>query len=249
VHEGQVIRRSLFIAGGHPPELLQPVDAALRPTPLPIHLPVEPRRSTALAAFGPPLLPLVFPLRDDVPEPAATQHSAALRIAVALVQRHLVRPLPRPTARPGHANASEHRLQLRTFVPLARRQADRQRPPAPVGGEVQLGAEPAATATERLVGRRDFPLFPRPPAARSAPAAGAPRPRADAPGPSSRRSRPPSKRLPQRLRRRPGGPGGPVPRRLGGASAGAGRGRSSTSRTAPACRAREHRCAAPTGSR
>jgi hypothetical protein len=157
----------------------------------------------------------------------------------------LIRPLPGPTPGPGHANAIEHRLQLRTFVPLACRQADRQGPTTPLGSEVQLGAEPAATATERLVGRRDFPLFPGRPAARPWPAYGAPRPRADGPGPSSRRSRPPSRRLPRRRPLCPAGPEAPAPKRLGGASAAAGRGRSSISRTAPAGPARGRRCAAP----
>jgi len=245
VHEGQVIRRSLFIAGGHSPKLLQPVDAALCPTPLPVHFPVKPGGPAALAAFRLPLRSLVFPLGDHVPDPPAAEHLAALRIAVALVQGRLIRPLPRPTARPGNANAIEHRLQLGTFVPLAGRQADRQRPTAPFGGEMQLGGEPAATATQRLVGRRDFPLFPPLPTARPARGCGALPPRADGPGPSSRRSRPPSRRLPQGLRPRPARPGGPAPRRLSVASAAADRGRSSTSHTAPAGRARGRRCATP----
>src|SRR5207248_5897773 len=100
VHEGQVIGRSLFIAGGHSPELLQPIDAALRPAPLPVHLPVEPRRAPARVAFRLPLRPLVFPLRDHVPDPAATEHLPALGIAVALVQGRLVRPLPGSAPRP-----------------------------------------------------------------------------------------------------------------------------------------------------
>src|SRR5439155_22993908 len=157
--EGQVIRRSLFILGGHAPELLQPVDTPFPPAPLPVHLWVEPRRAPALVAFRLPLRALIFPLRDHVPDPSAPQHLPALRITVAFVQRRLVRPLPGPAPRPGHANAIQHRHQLHAFVPLARRQHHRQRPPPPVGGEVQLGGQATPTATERLVGRHDFPPF------------------------------------------------------------------------------------------
>ena len=245
MHEGQVIRRSLFIAGGHAPELLQPVDTPFPPAPLPVHLWVEPRRAPALVAFRLPLRALIFPLRDHVPDPSAPQHLPALRITVAFVQRRLVRPLPGPAPRPGHANAIQHRHQLHAFVPLARRQHHRQRPPPPVGGEVQLGGEPAATATQRLVGRCDFPLFPPPPAARPVRGCGGPPPRADGPGPWCRRSRPPSRRLPRQLPPRPARPEGLAPRSLCAASGAAGRGRSSTSHTAPGDRAREHRCAAP----
>jgi hypothetical protein len=248
VHEGQVIRRSLFIAGRHPPELFQPVDTPLGPAPLPVHFAVKPGRPAALAALRLPLRSLVFPLRDHVPDPPATEHPPALRIAVAFVQGRLIRPLPRPTARSGHANAIEDRLQLGAFVPLAGRQADRERPPAPVGGEMQLGAQPAATATERLVGRCVFPLFPSP-AARPGRGCGALPPRADGRGRSSRRSRPPSRRLPRRRPLRPPGPEAPAPKRPGGASGAAGRGKSSISRTAPACPARGRRCAVPRGYR
>ena len=152
-------------------------------------------------------------------------------------------------SQPGHADAIEHWRQLRAFVPLARRQTDGQRPSAPVGSEVQLGREPAAAATERLVGRHDFPLFPGRPAARLARACAAPRPRADEPGRSCRQSRPPSRRPRPPRPLRPGGPGGPAPKRLGGASGAVGRGRSSTSHTVWACPARGRRCAAPRGCR
>ena len=91
MHEGQVIRRSLFITSGHPPELLQPVDAALRPTPLPVHLPVKPGWPAALAAFRLPLRSLVFSLGDHVPDATAAEHLPALRITVAFVQRRLIR--------------------------------------------------------------------------------------------------------------------------------------------------------------
>ena len=249
MHEGQVIRGSLFIAGGHPPELFQPVDTPFAPAPLPVHLVVEPRRAPAAVAFRLPLRALIFPLRDHVPDPPAAQHPPALRITVALIQRRLVRPLPGPAPRPGHADAIEHRHQLHAFVPLARRQADRQRPTPPVGGEVQLGGQPTPTATERLVGRCDFPLFPPRPAARPVRACGAPPPRPGGPGRWCRQSRPPSTPPCPRPRPRPAAPGAPAPRRRGAASGAGGRGRSSTSRTAPADPARGPRCARPRGSR
>jgi hypothetical protein len=136
VHEAQVTDRSLFIPGGYPPELLEPVHSALGPTPQPVDLPLEPRRATATMPFRLPLLPLVFPLRDHVSDPQPAQQTAALGIAVAFIQRYLIRSLPRSTVRTRHADGVEHRFQLRALVPLPRRQPHRERSSAPVEGEV-----------------------------------------------------------------------------------------------------------------
>jgi hypothetical protein len=184
-----------------------------------------------------------------VPQPPAAQHPAALRIAVSFIQRHLVRPLAGPTPTAGHSNTVEHRLQLGAFVPLSRRQADRERPTAPVGGEVQLGAEPAATAPQRLVGCRRRPLFPLAPPSRPAPGSAGPPPRVGARGRSCRPPRPPSRPPPPRRPPRLAGPGVLAPRPLGAASGAADRGRSSISHSAPAGHARERRCARPRESR
>jgi hypothetical protein len=243
MHEGQVVNRSFFIAGGHPPELLEPVHTPLRPIAEPVNRSVEPRRPTAPVALGLPLLALVFPLGDHVPDPPATQGSPALRIAVAFVQRGFVGPLPRPTALPGNADAIQHRFQLGAFMALARRQAHRQRPTAPFGGEVEFGAPPAATASEGLASIREIPLFPRRPSR----ADDARRRRA---GGRGRWRRPRSRRTsPTRPRGRPcpGATGAPAPRRRADANAAADRGRFSTGRSARADRARAHRCATPRG--
>ncbi len=104
----QIVRRPLLIAGSDPSELLEPVDAPLRPASEAVDLTVEPRRSTPASAFRLPRFPLVLPLGNHVSDPPAAQQAAALRIAIALIQGHLARSLPRSAARARNADAIQH---------------------------------------------------------------------------------------------------------------------------------------------
>jgi hypothetical protein len=97
--------RSFFIAGGHPPKLLEPVHPALPPTAEPVHRLVETRWPPAPIPFGLALVPLIAALRDHMADPAPPQQPSALRVAVAFIQGDLLRPFAGPTSSARHPDA------------------------------------------------------------------------------------------------------------------------------------------------
>jgi hypothetical protein len=229
--------------------LLQAIHPAFRPTPQPVDGSVEPWRSPTRRALLLPLLPLVLPLRDHVPQPPTPQRSPTLRITVPLVTRHLFGALPRSSPLPWHPDRVQGRLQLRAVVPLSPGQHDRQRSPAPVECEVQLGGEAAAAPPEGFVAARWIapPFSPLRP--RLGPECGGRPRRADGRAPRCCPPRRPATQgglpgLPA-----PGGLGGSVPRPPHGASGRGGRNRSARGHTAGEYPARGPRCAAARGSR
>jgi hypothetical protein len=97
---------------------------------------------------------LVRPLGDGVGNPTPAQQPPAGRIAVAPVGGQMVRALagPAPPTRPWHPDRIQQPLQLGALVPLPGGQQHRQRPATAVAGQVDLGRQPASTASQRLVG-------------------------------------------------------------------------------------------------
>lgn len=233
---------TLLISSSYASPLLQAIDPALGPASQSVDGLLEPRSAASQGAFRLPLLPLVFPLRDHMPDPAPPQRSATLRIAVSLVARHLLRALPRSPSLPGYPDPVQGRLQLGTVMALSCRQHDRERASTPVEGEVQLGGEATAAPSERFVfaGLLAPPFWP--PRSRPWPGRGGRQRRADAPVPRCcPPRRPPSRRV-RRPALRPGASAGSAPRSHCAASAPAGRSRSGRDHTVPGGPARGRRC-------
>jgi hypothetical protein len=94
----------------------------------------------------------------DLPlaQPAATP-----RIAVAFVTDEVIwaRPRSPPPGGARNTDAVQDGLELRAVVALSRRDDNGERPPAPVTGEMELGRQPATTASESLVGGVGDPFF------------------------------------------------------------------------------------------
>jgi hypothetical protein len=125
------------------------------PVASPVGDPVE-ARPAALVRLG----------GDHRSDPTAAQQPPRTRIRVPLVPGQLGRPRARPTpARPSIGPGPldrptiQQRLQLGDLMTLTWSGQDHQWAAAPVGAQVQLGAQPAPTAPKRLILRADDPLF------------------------------------------------------------------------------------------
>lgn len=90
-----------------------------------------------------------------------TQEATTPWITVPFVGDELIGPGPRPSAstRAWDTNASEHRLQLRTIMPLPGRDDDREWSPFPVAGQVKLGGQSSPAASKPFIDRVVDPLF------------------------------------------------------------------------------------------
>nr|WP_229725349.1 hypothetical protein [Hymenobacter baengnokdamensis] len=130
MHEAEEANGSLFIPGGQAWEVLEAAEKTFYPIALPVAHPVD--EAAAQAAFlagNHDLGPQLFDLRDH-----------RIRV-VAFVSQHVAR-------------LRHGRQQLRrpfTVGLLAAALQQGVRPAVLVHGRVQLGAQPAATAAERLV--------------------------------------------------------------------------------------------------
>src|SRR6266700_974384 len=211
-HHRLVVDRALLVAGGDPPVLLEPVEAALDPVALAVGGLVE-AGLAGLVGFG----------GDHHPDPAAAQPGPHDREAVALVASDPLGPDPGPTtprAAGGAAGAGsfdrragKQRLDLGDLVALATGEGRGHRLAAAFDAQVQLGGVAATAAPQCLILRVCDPFF-----GRLGPDGGAPRRRA---GGRGRRCRPGGAAASQAPR--PGRPGSaappaPDPRRPGGAS-------------------------------
>jgi hypothetical protein len=120
----------------------------------PVGRPVKRRWPAAGAASGSPVGGLVVLLGDDRGDASAAQQGPVGAAAVGLVGQH---PIGSGTgtarATPRHPNTVQHPLELRGVAALAGGDHDRQRPLAALDGQVQLAAQPAPGAPERVVGR------------------------------------------------------------------------------------------------
>jgi hypothetical protein len=103
---------------------------------------------------------------DDRPDATTAQQPPGAGERVALVADQLGGAFARPTP-PGPAIGSgpldrpavQQRLQLGDLVALARGGQQHQRPPVPIGAQVQLGAQPATAGSQCLSWRMNDPLF------------------------------------------------------------------------------------------
>src|SRR5262249_55103782 len=143
-HHAEVVGCQLLVAGGHPPEPLQAVDAPLHDVPPPVTLAIKP----PLPRF------LVLLVCDDRLDATLPQPLPQPPRGVRLVPGHLRRLL-----RPGRRLLQERNGPLRLML-LPGADRHRHRRPPGVADQVQLGAEAALAAAQgvvvRLAGRRFF---------------------------------------------------------------------------------------------
>jgi hypothetical protein len=159
LHHGEEVDGELLDAGGEPSALLQPADDALDDAAPAVGRLVEARVRTLVRAG-----------RDHGPDAAPAQVAPDGAIAVALVARERAGAGPRPTGAPAReVDPAEQRLDLARLVGLAGGEERDEGDPAAVDQEVELGAEPAARAPERVIGRLTGDVFPPPCDARRRP--------------------------------------------------------------------------------
>ena len=149
---------ALLVAGSQPTPLLKPIDAAFDHIAARIDHLVEGERTTWPSR---PLRELIAPLRNEVRDLAPSQHLATARVAVAFVSNEPIgtRPWASSSARSWDADAVQDGLQLGIVMALSRRDHDRERSPFAVAGQMHLARQPAATASEALVGGMADPFF------------------------------------------------------------------------------------------
>src|SRR5262249_14417972 len=104
---------------------------------------------------------LIASLRNRVWDLASPQPLATARITVPLIGNDPVgtHSWPSPSAGPWHADAGEHRDQLRAVMPLSGRDDDGEWPSLPVARQMELGRQPSTTASQPLVAGVGDPLF------------------------------------------------------------------------------------------
>src|SRR5216684_6571000 len=178
---GLVADGELVIPGGDRPVALEPVNPAFDSVALLVQFGVEGWRAAAGAALVLAVADLVGLVWDGAPDPPSPQVGAVSPGTVGLISQHP----PRPGAgtappRPGHPDAFQHGLELRTVTTLPRG----DEPPAASGaahtpdGSWWTGPRASGPAHDQQARRRRS----RPAAhAAGAPAAGH-QPHADAPG-------------------------------------------------------------------
>src|SRR5205814_3564315 len=153
------VDRQLLVPGAQPAVLLEHVHAPLDHVPPPVRLPVEPVPPVARV--------LVLPPRDDRPDPSPPQVLPDPRVAIPLVPGQPLRPpAGPPRTGPRNPDRLQHRLELLRLVGLCGGHRERERQPAAVGDQAQLGPVPAAAPTDGVVRRLAVHLFPprpRPP--------------------------------------------------------------------------------------
>jgi hypothetical protein len=89
-----------------------------------------------------------------VGDPAAAQRGPGAVMGVSLIGQQQVRALAGPTAgRPADGDGIQDREQVRVVPGLALAEQDGQRPATAVNGQMNLGAQPAPGAAQRLPGR------------------------------------------------------------------------------------------------
>jgi hypothetical protein len=89
--------RPLLVTGGHTPKLLHPQNTALYHIALGVNGDLEGDGATSRAAFLLARGALIPPLRYLMGNAAPPQQSTALPIAISLIEKQTIRPLPRTT--------------------------------------------------------------------------------------------------------------------------------------------------------
>jgi hypothetical protein len=144
---------SLSVRVARPRHCFEAVDAPLDGVPLLVDLAVEAGRTATEPASPQAVADLVGRLRDDRTDTPAPQVAADGAGGIRAVGQNGQGPGPRPARTSvGHADAGHHRLEGGCVTCLARGDGEGERPCAAVGGQVDLGAQPAAGAAERVIG-------------------------------------------------------------------------------------------------
>ena len=149
------VEHELFVAGGDPPRLFEAAHAALDHIALAIGATIQ----------GPGAL--VPPRGNHAAHMMAREPVPQRRMAVASVARERGRALPGAAPPPRDPDRIEHGCEEARLIGLTRTGEDGERQSVPVADQVQLGAEAAATAPQRVIGRLAggrifFPPPPRP---------------------------------------------------------------------------------------
>lgn len=145
--------RSFVLPGRHGAEPLECVYGALDFVPAGVPVPVEAGGATAPAATPLTVGTLIPALGDGVPDLPSAQVAAVSTRAVRLIAAHVVRSCPRVSPkRARDTDSVQDRNQLRCITPLPRRDQDSQRTAPALTGKMDLCREPAARATDRLIG-------------------------------------------------------------------------------------------------
>ena len=154
VDSGLVHVVALVIAGRDGAELLELAKTAFHGVALFVPSGVEGGRPAAGASPGAAVLLLVLFDRDDRGDPALARPGTVRRGGVCLVGHRGAGPGPEPArAAAGDADLVQQRDELRAVAVLARGQDPADRTAPPVSGQVDLGAQPAAGAAQRLPAR------------------------------------------------------------------------------------------------
>lgn len=146
LHHREEVNGEFLKPRADPTAFLQPADRLLDDAAAPVGLLVE--DGTAVV----PQL-LVFPSRDqrlDAVLPKPVPHTV---VAVAFVARQSLWPLAWPSNRLRDSDLIHHRLDARRFVRLTGSHFDRQRQAPTVSNQVELAAESASRAAQRVVFR------------------------------------------------------------------------------------------------
>lgn len=105
--------------------------------------------ATSFLSFLAAVLSLVFALRYQRLDSALTQTLAATLIAVSLVRRAAIRPLPRTTTTfAGQANRIQHRVQMLAVAGLPRAEVNRERFGVLSATQMHLGCQPTTTTSK-----------------------------------------------------------------------------------------------------
>lgn len=130
----------------------QPVDAALHRVALAVVDLVELRRSATAGTAFLTVADLVGFLRDGAADTTSAQVGTVRAGAVGLICPDLVRPGARSArSRAGYPDGLQDRLELRAVVPVTGGDDERERLLPLLDGQVQLGGQPAARASETVV--------------------------------------------------------------------------------------------------
>lgn len=139
--EGEIGAGELVVTSGEAAMLFEPADQPLDDIALAIGTPVHQTRPR-----------LGGELRDDCADAAAAQMLAHRPAGIATIGQQSSRPAARPTGTGALDRASRHQgLERHLLVPLASGQDEGDRSATALAAQVQLAAEAAPRAAERLI--------------------------------------------------------------------------------------------------
>lgn len=142
----------LVVAGGDGPVLLEPSDGPLDHVALAVAHRIHDRRPATPGASPGPSLLLVGTLGDGVGDPPLTEQPSASGVTVAAISNQVRGALARPPPPwPRNPDSVQQRPKLGALMTLTGGYQHGQRPPAPIGGQVDLGGQPAVAASQCLV--------------------------------------------------------------------------------------------------